>query len=71
METKGLFINGKWETKDRTYALHSPYSGDVIGNISMADEADVKKAFEGAQAAYETMKENSVMLLLQTKESKK
>ncbi|MBK5482881.1 aldehyde dehydrogenase family protein [Peribacillus sp. TH16] len=57
METKGLFINGKWETKDRTYALHSPYSGDVIGNISMADEVDVKKAFEGAQAAYETMKE--------------
>ncbi|MCQ6265033.1 aldehyde dehydrogenase family protein [Fictibacillus sp. WQ 8-8] len=56
MEIKELFINGKWESKERTYALHSPYSGDVIANISMADEADVKKAIEGAKTAYETMK---------------
>jgi acyl-CoA reductase-like NAD-dependent aldehyde dehydrogenase len=56
-KTKGLFINGKSETKQRTYALRSPYSGELIANINMADEDDVKRAIAGARLAFETMKD--------------
>lgn len=56
METKGILINGTSELKERTYELRSPYSGEVLAKISMADENDVKRAIEGAAAAYETMK---------------
>jgi acyl-CoA reductase-like NAD-dependent aldehyde dehydrogenase len=56
-ETKGIFINGKSELKERTYALRSPFTGEVIANISMADQEDVKRAISGAQTAFETMKE--------------
>jgi acyl-CoA reductase-like NAD-dependent aldehyde dehydrogenase len=57
METKGLFINGKSVMKERTYPLYSPYSGDIIANISMAGEEDVKEAIAGAHEAFKTMKE--------------
>ncbi|XJZ27060.1 aldehyde dehydrogenase family protein [Bacillota bacterium Lsc_1132] len=56
MGTIGIFINGQSEVKKRSYDLHSPYSGELIAKISMADETDVQRAIEGAQAAYQTMK---------------
>ncbi|OMP66447.1 aldehyde dehydrogenase family protein [Domibacillus epiphyticus] len=57
MNTKNLFINGKLKAAKRTYTLRSPYNDEVLADISMADEADVKEAIEGAQSAYQTMKE--------------
>ncbi|MED1204185.1 aldehyde dehydrogenase family protein [Heyndrickxia acidicola] len=57
METKGLYINGKWVMKERTYPLYSPYSGDCVAAISMAGEEDVKEAIAGAHEAFRTMKE--------------
>lgn len=55
-ELKGLFIDGKWEIKQKTYALRSPYSGETIAHISMAESEDVQRAIEGAHSAYGAMK---------------
>lgn len=57
MDTIGIFINGRSEIEDRTYDLRSPYNGELIAKIGMADEGDVKRAIDGAQKTYETMKE--------------
>ncbi|WP_419881983.1 aldehyde dehydrogenase family protein [Peribacillus sp. B-H-3] len=57
MKKTGLLINGKSETKDRTYELLSPYSGETLAQISMADEEDVRRAIDGAEAAYKVMKD--------------
>lgn len=56
-ETKGIFINGKWLTTERSYPLYSPYSGELLANISKAGTEDVKRAITGAEQAFETMKE--------------
>ncbi|UFJ40997.1 aldehyde dehydrogenase family protein [Brevibacillus humidisoli] len=55
--TKGLFLNGKWVARDRTYPLHAPYDGKQLATISMADTDDVKRAIEGAYQAYQTMRQ--------------
>ncbi|RSK55229.1 aldehyde dehydrogenase family protein [Bacillus canaveralius] len=55
--TKGLFINGEWIVKGRTYPLYSPYRGALLANISKADTADVNVAIEGAYEAFQQMKE--------------
>ncbi|KYD28875.1 aldehyde dehydrogenase family protein [Parageobacillus toebii] len=55
-ETKGLFIDGNWVKKQRTYELHAPYDGQLLARISMADADDVEKAISGAQQAFQTMK---------------
>ncbi|RXY98915.1 aldehyde dehydrogenase family protein [Fictibacillus sp. S7] len=57
MNIKGLFINGESVIKQRTYDLRSPYNGESIATISMADQEDVNRAIDGAQAAFEVMKE--------------
>ncbi|MCM3759908.1 aldehyde dehydrogenase family protein [Alkalihalobacillus oceani] len=56
METKGIFLNGKFVIKERVLPLYSPYNGKLIANISMADEEDVKEAIAGAQEAFGIMK---------------
>lgn len=56
-ETKGLFIDGKWVKKPRTYELRAPYNGQLLARISMADADDVEKAISGAQRAFQTMKD--------------
>jgi acyl-CoA reductase-like NAD-dependent aldehyde dehydrogenase len=55
-ETKGLFIDGKWVKKQRTYELCAPYDGQLLARISMADAGDVEKAISGAHRAFQTMK---------------
>ncbi|TYS17059.1 aldehyde dehydrogenase family protein [Rossellomorea vietnamensis] len=53
MKTRGLLINGKTVEKERTYPLRSPFDGELLANISMADEQDVEQAIEGAHSAFE------------------
>lgn len=57
VETKGLFLNGKWNTKERTYPLHSPYSGELLAKISKANADDVDEAIKSAHQTFQTMKE--------------
>ena len=54
-ETK-LWINGQWESTERTYDLASPYSGEVIAKVAKASVLDVERAIEGAHEAFQTFK---------------
>jgi acyl-CoA reductase-like NAD-dependent aldehyde dehydrogenase len=48
-----LYIVGEWvesEGKDR-WLVHSPATGELLGEIPMATEADVDRAVEAAQQA--------------------
>ncbi|KIY23455.1 MULTISPECIES: aldehyde dehydrogenase family protein [Mesobacillus] len=56
MEKKGLFINGKYEIKESTYVLLSPYSGETLAQISKANKDDVKRAIDGAESTYHVFK---------------
>lgn len=57
-ETK-LWINGRWENSENTYDLMSPYSGEVVARIAKASTADVERAIEGAQEAYQSFKKTT------------
>lgn len=54
-ETK-LWINGQWETAERTYDLASPYSGEIIAKVAKASVQDVERAIEGAHEAFQFFK---------------
>lgn len=58
-EKMGLYIDGKWIMKETTYPLYSPYSGEFIAEISVADEEDVQRAILGAHQAFLDFKERS------------
>jgi len=55
VEKKHLFINGQ-EVGTSVYApLHSPYSGEVVAEIAMADEQLTKEAIKSAQKAFQVI----------------
>ncbi|MFP5116204.1 aldehyde dehydrogenase family protein [Bacillaceae bacterium C204] len=55
VEKKHLFINGR-DVETETYtALYSPYTGDVIAEIAMADEKLTKEAIRAAQEAFQVI----------------
>lgn len=59
MEEKKLWINGKWvDTKD-SYALTSPFSGEVIAKVARASIQDVEHAVEGAHKAFLSFKKTT------------
>lgn len=57
VQSKGLFLNGKEVFKELTYALHSPYSGELLASISKADTEDVNKAIQSAHQTFQVMRE--------------
>lgn len=59
IETKRLFIDGKWFATEKTYPLYSPYDGKLIAHISKASPEDVKKAITGAEKAFKAFRECS------------
>lgn len=55
VEKKHLFINGR-DVETETYtALYSPYTGDVIAEIAMADEKLTKEAIRAAQESFQVI----------------
>lgn len=54
-ETK-LWIDGKWQSTENTYDLTSPYNGELIAKIAKGTPADVRKAIEGAERAFQSFK---------------
>lgn len=55
VEKKHLFINGS-SVEGAEYApLYSPYSGEVIAEVAMADEKLTKDAIQSAQAAFQVI----------------
>lgn len=56
-----LFIDGEWKQGEQFYDLSSPYSGEVIAKIPLADEKDVIYALNSAKKASRQMKELSAL----------
>ena len=50
LETRA-YINGAWVTKDQTFAVTNPATGDVIAHVSDLTAADTKEAIDAAYAA--------------------
>ena len=53
-EAKGLFIGGNWveASSGQTITTTNPSNGDLLGQVPLADEADVDKAVASAKAAF-------------------
>jgi acyl-CoA reductase-like NAD-dependent aldehyde dehydrogenase len=52
--TVNHFIGGAWveAAVGRTYPNHSPWSGEVLGEVAAGDDGDARLAIEAAQAAF-------------------
>ena len=48
---KQLFINGVWQSGETFYDLKSPYSGEVIARVPIADKNHVFEAVDSAERA--------------------
>ena len=56
MNSTGCFINGRWlETKDRLPVV-SPWSGEAVGEVSLAGAAEWEAAIAAAQEAAVTLR---------------
>lgn len=50
LETRG-YVNGTWITKDKTFDVKNPATGDVIATVADLDVADTATAIDAAYAA--------------------
>jgi acyl-CoA reductase-like NAD-dependent aldehyde dehydrogenase len=53
---KKLYIGGGWEEGSVYYELKSPYSGEVIASVPLANELDVEKALDSAEKGAHVIK---------------
>ncbi len=57
METRKLFIDGKWRETSKTFEVRSPFSKEVLANVSEADGDEMEEAIaSAANAALEMRK---------------
>jgi glyceraldehyde-3-phosphate dehydrogenase (NADP+) len=56
---KGCFINNTWVETAEKLAVHSPWSGETVGEVSLAGEAQWEAALAAAQKAAVTFKAHS------------
>ncbi len=57
METKENLIAGQWRESGKAYTLRSPYSGEELAEISVADKAQIEETLAAAKAASDNVKE--------------
>ena len=57
MEPIQLVIGGKTVKTARNHAIHNPSTGEVVGLMPLADEADLNRAVGAASAAFNTWKD--------------
>ena len=50
LETRG-YINGAWVSKETTFAVHNPATGEVIAQVADLGVADTAAAIDAAYAA--------------------
>lgn len=53
METKPLYLNGKWVARDPTFDVTNPATGETIATISTIDREGMRQAIADAQAAFQ------------------
>jgi glyceraldehyde-3-phosphate dehydrogenase (NADP+) len=54
--SQGCFINNAWVETAKKLAVHSPWSGEAVGEVSLAGEAEWEAALTAAQKAAITLK---------------
>jgi acyl-CoA reductase-like NAD-dependent aldehyde dehydrogenase len=59
MEIKACFINGHWVDTSQKLTVTSPWSGEVVGEVSLAGPEEWEAAIIAAQAAAATLKKMS------------
>ncbi len=59
MENKDCFINGKWVDTSQRLKVASPWSGEVVGEVSLAGAAEWEAAIVAAEAAAVTLRKLS------------
>lgn len=59
MQQTKLWINGNWESAERTYNLAAPYTGEIIAQVAKATVRDVERAIEGAHTTFQTFKKTT------------
>jgi acyl-CoA reductase-like NAD-dependent aldehyde dehydrogenase len=52
MQTRPLFLNGQLRTTQTTAAIHAPYKGELLGDVSQAGAAEVEQAIGGAVKSF-------------------
>lgn len=50
------YVGGKWHKTPKTFAVKSPYSGQVVADVADAGEAEAKTAADAAVAAFKEWK---------------
>ncbi|MDI6853960.1 MAG: aldehyde dehydrogenase family protein [Deltaproteobacteria bacterium] len=58
-KAKGCFINNRWAETGSLLSVLSPWSGDVVGEVCLAGEAEWGQAIAAAQAAAEVFRKFS------------
>ncbi len=56
METKKLFLNGSWHVTAQTFEVKSPFSNEVLANVSQADRDEMEEAISSAENAAKEMR---------------
>lgn len=56
MEKQGCYINGKWLPTEQIFSIHSPWSGEMVGEVSLAGPEEWEKAIVAAQEAARVLK---------------
>ncbi len=56
MTMRPFYLAGAFKRNDKTLKIHSPYSAELVGEVSLANEEDVDLAIERAVVAYQTMR---------------
>ena len=49
--TRSVLVAGEWVLGDATFAVHAPYSGDLLASVSAAGRAEAQRAVDAAAAA--------------------
>ena len=63
LEHRNFYINGQWVTPvngGKPFDVVNPANEEVIGTISLCDEADAIRAIEAAHAAFDSFSRTSL-----------
>lgn len=59
MEAKKIFLNGEWRDAAETFAVRSPFSGETIAEVGLADRAQLEEAVSAAEKASRRMRQSA------------
>jgi len=59
MESRGCFIEGKWVSTVERLEVVSPWSGEVVGQVSLAGPGEWEAAIIAAERAAATLRRMS------------